>query len=94
MFGLGPTEILVIIVLLVVVFGAKKLPTVGRGLGQAMKEFKNATGEEEKTDESSKPIKEDSSAEKTDFLKKLPGLKEYADVKEKVNKVRKITRSL
>jgi len=42
MFGLGFQEILLIFVLALLLFGAKKLPDVGRALGQTIKEFKRA----------------------------------------------------
>jgi sec-independent protein translocase protein TatA len=45
MGNLGPTELLVILAIALLVFGPKKLPEFGRGIGQAMKEFKNAQHE-------------------------------------------------
>jgi len=39
---LGPMEIFVIAILVLVLFGAKKIPTFARSLGQGMKEFKKA----------------------------------------------------
>ncbi|ABF46258.1 MULTISPECIES: twin-arginine translocase TatA/TatE family subunit [Deinococcus] len=38
--SLGPLEILLIIVVIALVFGARKLPELGRGMGQGIKEFK------------------------------------------------------
>ena len=92
MFGLGATEILVILVVLIVFFGAKKLPAVGEGLGQAMREFRKAEGEKDKVEGTSKPPEEQSSHEEKGGMAKLPGLKEYQDVKKTVNKVRKLTK--
>lgn len=46
-FGLGPTELIVILVILLVLFGGSKLPSLAKGLGQSVKEFKKATKEEE-----------------------------------------------
>ena len=43
MGGLGPTEITLIVVSLLVLFGAKKLPEIGKSLGKGLKEFKKAT---------------------------------------------------
>lgn len=40
MFGLGITELLLIVALLVLVFGAKKIPLFARGLGQGIRNFK------------------------------------------------------
>lgn len=45
MGNLGPTELLIILAIALIVFGPKKLPEFGRGIGQAMKEFKNAQNE-------------------------------------------------
>jgi sec-independent protein translocase protein TatA len=42
---LGPTELMIILVLIVVLFGGKKLPELAKGLGQGLKEFKHATKE-------------------------------------------------
>ncbi|MCB1104952.1 MAG: twin-arginine translocase TatA/TatE family subunit [Cephaloticoccus sp.] len=55
-FGLGTTELIVILVILLVLFGGAKLPSLAKGLGQSIKEFKKATKEEEeaKSDASKK----------------------------------------
>jgi sec-independent protein translocase protein TatA len=53
-FGLGPTELIVILVILLVLFGGSKLPSLAKGLGQSVKEFKKAQKEAEAEDESSK----------------------------------------
>jgi TatA/E family protein of Tat protein translocase len=45
MFGLGPTELLVIMVLVLVLLGPKKLPEVASGLGKAIRQFRKATGD-------------------------------------------------
>lgn len=48
MFGLGVTEILIILLLVVVVFGARRLPELGAGLGKGIKNFKaGITGADE-----------------------------------------------
>lgn len=49
--NLGPPELLIILVLVLVLFGGAKLPKLARSLGQAQKEFKDglADGEEEKS---------------------------------------------
>ncbi len=40
MFGLGPSELIVVFVLVILLFGAKRLPEIAKGLGQGLKEFK------------------------------------------------------
>jgi len=45
MFGLGPTEIILIVLALVVLFGAKKLPELARGLGRSTVEFRKGLKE-------------------------------------------------
>ena len=42
MFGLGPWELVVILVIIVIVFGVGKLPEVGTALGQGIKNFKKS----------------------------------------------------
>ncbi len=48
MFGnLGATEIILIVVAILVLFGAKKIPELAKGIGKGMKEFKKAVREVE-----------------------------------------------
>jgi sec-independent protein translocase protein TatA len=55
--GIGMKELLIILVVVLLVFGAKKLKTIGSDLGGAVKGFKKAMSEEE--DESMKQIRSD-----------------------------------
>jgi len=51
--GIGPTEIILIVIALLLLFGGRKIPELMRGLGQGMREFRKASkGElsEEKND--------------------------------------------
>ena len=45
MFGLGLPEILLILVIALLIFGAARLPEIGRALGKALSEFKKGTQE-------------------------------------------------
>ena len=49
LFSLGPTEIILIVAVILLLFGGRKIPELMRGLGQGMKEFKKASkvGDEE-----------------------------------------------
>lgn len=46
MGSLGPTEIILIVAVLLLLFGGKKIPELMKGLGSGIKEFKNATKDE------------------------------------------------
>lgn len=50
MFGLGVQELLIVLVIILVLFGASRLPEIGRGIGQAIKNFKRATSEPDEID--------------------------------------------
>ncbi len=43
MFGIGTTELIIILVIILIIFGVGKLPSIGTGIGQAIKNFKKAT---------------------------------------------------
>ena len=45
MFGLGVTELIIILVIVMVLFGASRLPEIGRGIGEGIKNFKKSTSE-------------------------------------------------
>lgn len=42
MLGIGPTELIVVLVVALLIFGPKRLPDLGRSLGRGMREFKES----------------------------------------------------
>jgi len=60
----GPTELVIILVIVLVLFGGGKLAGVGRSLGSAISEFKDAVKKPDDSDEGLKPPKD--TADKTE----------------------------
>ncbi len=65
--SVGPLEIIVLIVLALVFFGAKRLPELGKGLGQGIREFKKASKDiraelDDSFKDDPKPVSNNSSA--------------------------------
>lgn len=57
MFGLGVPELGLILVIILVLFGAKNLPDIGKAFGKTIREFRNATsGELDKAESEKKQI--------------------------------------
>ncbi len=65
MFGLGWQEMLVILLVILLLFGAKRLPEIARGLGKGIKEFKGAVKDTQKEIQSGME-ENDKSNEKSD----------------------------
>lgn len=78
MFGLGTPELIIILLIAFLIFGSKKLPEIGAGLGKALGSFKKGLGEVEEA--------------KTDLKKSLPMVKEITEVKETLDKAKDISR--
>jgi sec-independent protein translocase protein TatA len=57
LFNLGPMEIILLIAVIVLLFGGRKIPELMRGLGQGMREFKKASRGEGDHTEPSEPEK-------------------------------------
>jgi sec-independent protein translocase protein TatA len=72
MFGLGWQELLIILVIALIIFGPRKLPEIGKSLGEAINGFKEST--KKATEEAKKEIKTIEEAvnpnDGTDILKK------------------------
>jgi sec-independent protein translocase protein TatA len=59
MFGLGMQELVIILIIVLVLFGATRLPEIGKGIGQAIRNFKKATSEPDEIDVTpKKPVDE------------------------------------
>lgn len=74
--GLGPTELLIILGIVLLLFGGSKLPSLAKGLGQSVKEFKKASKDG--------AAEEDEKIEKTSTTaavepKKLEAVKRHGD---------------
>ncbi len=52
--GIGMPELLIILVIILIIFGAGKLPEIGRGLGKGIRNFKKATSGDEEIDATQK----------------------------------------
>ena len=64
MFGIGMPELLVILVIILIIFGAGKLPQIGEGLGRGIRNFRKATTkEQDEIDAAAKKLEEKKSEE-------------------------------
>jgi sec-independent protein translocase protein TatA len=99
MFGLGATELLIIGGIILLIFGAKRLPEIGKGLGGAIKEFrkvrkdvslndKNDKGEEKNEKGEGKHSLENKLVEKV--IEDVPVVKKALAVKKKADKIKRI----
>jgi sec-independent protein translocase protein TatA len=99
MFGLGATELLIIGGIILLIFGAKRLPEIGKGLGGAIKEFrkikkdvslndKNDKGEEKNEKGEGKNSLENKLVEKV--IEDVPVVKKALAVKKKADKIKRI----
>ena len=59
MFGIGMPELIIILVIILIIFGAGKLPEIGAGMGKAIRNFKSSTKDE--AQEKEKKIQDDNS---------------------------------
>jgi sec-independent protein translocase protein TatA len=65
--GIGPLELVIVLLILIVIFGPKRLPGLGRSLGSGMREFKESiTGSGKSDDEDEDDKRELSAAERED----------------------------
>lgn len=68
MFGIGTTELIIIMFIILLIFGAKKLPELAQGLGKGIREFKRASNDiqDELSINKDDQLKNDSESAKTD----------------------------
>ncbi len=103
MFGLGFQEILLILVIIFLLFGVKRLPEIGKGLGETMREIRKIRDERKTGKEKGKEKDKEKEKEKEDQkenliseikkeVEEIPGLKEAKEIKETADKVRSITK--
>jgi sec-independent protein translocase protein TatA len=103
MFGLGAPELLIIALIILLIFGAKRLPGIGTGLGKTVKEIRNIKKEFGKDKESGKEGKESESAEDSvsreksleskladKVIDRVPGIGQARRIKDKAEKIKKI----
>lgn len=65
MLGLGMQELIIILIIVLVLFGATRLPQIGEGIGKAIRNFKKATSEPEEIDVTpKKPVSTEKKEEK------------------------------
>ena len=65
MMGIGVQELVIILVIVLVLFGAKRIPDIAKGLGRGIKDFKSALHEEDEDDRVSEPKNESQQSETT-----------------------------
>jgi len=95
MFGLGFQEILLILIILFLLFGAKKLPEIGKGLGETMREIRKIRDERKgEKDKGKGDQKGDLISDIKKGVEEIPGLKEAKEIKETADKIKNITKFL
>jgi sec-independent protein translocase protein TatA len=82
MFGLGTPELLVIFAIALLLFGGKKLPELGSGLGKALRSFRDGVQEVEEV------------TGMKDLGNKIPGIREATAVQEKIDQAKDLGKIL
>jgi sec-independent protein translocase protein TatA len=104
MFGLGPWELIIIALILLLLFGAKRIPEIGKGIGGAIREFRNVKKElnsspPEQREKSAQADSESEDKNKPETLEhrmagklaeQMPGVRKAMGVKKKVDQARRL----
>jgi len=82
---IGGWEILIIMIIALMLFGAKKIPEIARGLGKAIKEFKRITNEIKTEFEKESEVLDDIKNIKNDITDKSEIAKDIKEIKKNLN---------
>jgi sec-independent protein translocase protein TatA len=66
MFGIGMPELIIILIIILIIFGAGKLPEIGSGIGKGIRNFKKATQEKIPEDKAEEIASPESKSEEAD----------------------------
>ena len=83
---IGGWEILVVMVIVLMLFGAKKIPEIARGLGKGIREFKKITSEIKTEFEKETEVLDDLKNIKDDITTNSDIAKDIKDIKKNINK--------
>ena len=102
MFGLGPTELIILAVIILFIFGAKRLPGIGKTMGETVKEVRKIK-KEMNTKESAEKVRDDKEPTEgkesqpsldaklvNGVLEQIPGVRKFKNIKEKAEKLEKM----
>jgi len=102
MFGFGATELLVIAIIVFLVFGAKRLPQLGRSLGRVRQEFSEGKEEALQSQEQTEEGQKDQSGQddpltaelKNQLISRLPGVGRITRIKRTVEKASQVAKAI
>lgn len=78
---LAPSHLIILLLIIVLLFGAKRLPELGRSLGQGIKEFKEGLNSKEESEENKKPPEAIEGQREARAQEEPPKEKEVTDLK-------------